>query len=173
MVLNDSNKGNIYYLVYSILTYLIYTIIYFVYKNIASTFQNKFISFFIYFTFLIISQGIIYILLEKSICESTQFHKSINVTIFSWIVCLGFVYIISYFLHKNFEILSTNKTYNKLLSLTIIIIGIIISISSYFYIINLECYTSVDDLQKEYINYLDKLNVQSNNTSNRVYNTDS
>ena len=172
MVLDDSKNGNIQYLIYSIVIYLFYTIIYFVYKNKNSTFQNKFISFFIYFSLLIISQGIIYILLEKSICESTQFHKSINVTIFSWIVCLGFVYLISHFLNKNYQILSINKTYNKLLSLIIIIIGIIISISSYFYLVNLECDVSVDDLQKEYTNYLDKLNVESKNISKRVYNTD-
>ena len=43
------------------------------------------------------------------------------------------------------------------------------SILSYSYILNSECSTSVEDLQNEYINYLNKLNNKTNVVSQRIY----
>ena len=175
MTLDKPKTETLAYLFYSIIVYLIYTILYFTYhykyKNIASTFQNQFISFFIYFSLLIISEGIINIILEKSLCESSQRYRAINVTFVSWVVCFGFVHIISYFLKNKFNILSINEKYNKVLPISIIIIGVLISILSYFYIVHAKCFTSVEDLQKQYTNYLDKLNTNAvaNGSSQRGY----
>ena len=180
---NIFNIINLSYLFYSIFIFVVTTIIYYIlfYKNINNNHDNSFkkykvMLFFIYFTILFVSEYIVNILLSNSLCKSEQILKPILVTVIGWLLCYGLAYVVLYYLKGDlipFKIDINNKTIeNKTFIGMFIGIGLLISVISYIYIIKSECSYSVEYLQEEYIDYLEKLNSTNNIVSPRTYQTD-
>jgi len=159
------------YLYNSIYTFLIYTLLYYCYEfiNFESKASDKIISFLIYFFLLIISQGAMNLSLANSVCDSFQYTRAVSITMFYWLFCYGLIYYGFYILQNSFVPFTVNNTHNIAFVVFALVFGIYMSILSYSYILNSECSTSVEDLQNEYINYLNKLNNKTNVVSQRIY----
>lgn len=179
---NILNIMNLSYLFYSIFIFLVTTIMYYIlfYKNINNIYDYSFkkrnvILFIIYFTTLFLSEYIVNILLSNSLCKSEQIEKPIIVTIIGWLLCYGLLHIIIYYLNGDLipfkiDFKNNKKIENKAFIGIFFGIGLLISLISYIYIIKSECTYSVEYLQQEYIDYLDKLNSRNNVVSPRIYN---
>lgn len=170
-LMNIFNTDYSSYLYNSIYIFLIYTIIYYGYEyiNILSKDSDKIVSFLIYFFTLIISQSAVNLSLANRVCDTLQYTRAVSVTMLFWFFCYGLLYF-GLYKFKNIFITSPIQTmYIIAIVVVSLVIGIGMSVLSYSYIINSECTTSLEDLQQEYINYLNKLNDTTNVVSQRIY----
>ena len=165
----ESKMSKIFYLLYSITGFLVFTIIYYSCETIINVSNSNMTSliFSIYLILLIIFQGVINSLLANNICESNQLTKIIYITIVCWLFGFGIISVIIFLL--------TGGNTGKYLNINLFI-GIIISIITYFYIVNTDCINSVEELQDQYTKYIDKItrenNIIAGGSQSREYSND-
>jgi len=170
-LMNIFNTDYSSYLFNSIYIFLIYTIIYYGYEyiNILSKDSDKIVSFLVYFFSLIISQSAVNLSLANKVCHTIQYTRAVSITMLFWFFCYGLLYFGLYKFKHIFITSPIQTSYIIAVVAVSLVTGIGMAVLSYWYIINSECTTSLEDLQQEYIDYLNKLNDTTNVVSQRIY----